>query len=86
MIGLWRVIDRDADASTPIQSLLLTRRPDLAMWERSKLPQSEEEAELDRTRGMLGIGRRRARTYQRGADEQRERAEMIRPQVERVIP
>lgn len=48
VIGLWRVIDHEAKASAPIQSLLLTRRPDLAMWERSKLPQSDEEAEVRR--------------------------------------
>lgn len=40
VIGLWRLTDGDE----PIRSLLLTRRPDLAMWERSKLPEGEAEA------------------------------------------
>jgi hypothetical protein len=40
VIGLWRLIGRDE----PIRSLLLTRRPSLAMWERSKLPENEAEA------------------------------------------
>lgn len=48
VIGLWRVTDRDQDPEASIHSLLLTRRPDLAMWERSKLPQSEAEAEVRR--------------------------------------
>ena len=48
VIGLWRVIHEDTDSGTNIRSLLLTRRPDLAMWERSKLPQSEEEDEVRR--------------------------------------
>ncbi len=53
VIGLWRCTqDRTgaagADFLPPvppgaIASLLLTRRPDLAMWERSKLPQGESE-------------------------------------------
>ena len=46
VIGLWRVTDNsdaDAVAGATITSLLLTRRPDLAMWERSKLPQGETE-------------------------------------------
>ncbi|MGK3893894.1 hypothetical protein, partial [Enterococcus faecium] len=29
-----------------VRSLLLTRRPDLAMWERSKLPADEKEAKV----------------------------------------
>ena len=29
-----------------MRSLLLTRRPNLAMWERSKLPQGAAEAEV----------------------------------------
>jgi hypothetical protein len=29
-----------------VHSLLLTRRPDLAMWERSKLPQGEAEGKV----------------------------------------
>ena len=32
-----------AGISSGIRSLLLTRRPDLAMWERSKLPQGRAE-------------------------------------------
>lgn len=54
VIGLWRCTG-DQTASDPgfhmpvvgegrVASLLLTRRPDLAMWERSKLPQGVEEA------------------------------------------
>lgn len=46
VIGLWRFEDRDDDR---IDTLLLTRRPDLAMWERSKLPAGEAEAEVRRT-------------------------------------
>lgn len=54
VIGLWRCSGdiegqvHDAPigtaASSGIRSLLLTRRPDLAMWERSKLPRGEAEA------------------------------------------
>ncbi len=40
MIGLWRCLDGEAGRC---RSLLLTRRPDLAMWERSKIPQGEAE-------------------------------------------
>jgi hypothetical protein len=53
VVGLWRCTgDRSGPAidelegsagSTDIRSLLLTRRPDLAMWERSKLPQGAAE-------------------------------------------
>jgi hypothetical protein len=41
VIGLWKV----EDISQPdlVRSLLVTRRPDLAMWERSKIPQGEKE-------------------------------------------
>jgi hypothetical protein len=46
VIGLWRVIDGEGDT---VRSLLLTRRPDLAMWERSKIPADEAEAEVRRT-------------------------------------
>ena len=35
-------------ADEEIDSLLLTRRPDLAMWERSKLPANDAEAEVRR--------------------------------------
>lgn len=41
VVGLWKL--RDGDATT-VRSLLMTRRPDLAMWERSKIPQGEAEA------------------------------------------
>jgi len=40
---LWRVEGSD---DGPIRTLLMTRRPDLAMWERSKLPQNDAEAEV----------------------------------------
>jgi hypothetical protein len=46
VIGLWRI--KNEQASDTIESLLLTRRPDLAMWERSKLPQGAKEAEVRR--------------------------------------
>ena len=41
VIGLWKI----GDVTQPdmVRSLLLTRRPDLAMWERSKIPQGEKE-------------------------------------------
>ena len=42
VIGLWRIIDPGAAADV-VTSLLLTRRPDLAMWERSKIPQGAKE-------------------------------------------
>jgi hypothetical protein len=45
IIGLWRSLEREDDL---IRSLLLTRRPNLAMWERSKIPASDEEAEVRR--------------------------------------
>ncbi len=54
VIGLWRCSGdatagaaEDATSALPaggVGSLLLTRRPDLAMWERSKLPQGAAEA------------------------------------------
>jgi hypothetical protein len=56
VIGLWQAVgDRtatDADEVTGagvhagVRSLLLTRRPDLAMWERSKIPQGKDEARV----------------------------------------
>jgi hypothetical protein len=46
IIGLWRY---DDDADGLIDSVMLTRRPDLAAWERSKLPQGERESEVRRT-------------------------------------
>jgi hypothetical protein len=48
VIGLWRITDENHDAEAPIRSLLLTRRPNLAMWERSKIPENEAEAEVRR--------------------------------------
>ncbi len=45
VIGLWRCsVDGDAGH----RSLLLTRRPDLAMWERSKIPSGDVEMEVRR--------------------------------------
>lgn len=41
IVGMWR-LDGAADGMAEV--LLLTRRPDLAMWERSKLPANAEEA------------------------------------------
>jgi hypothetical protein len=47
IIGLWRApLARDG----LVRSLLLTRRPDLAMWERSKIPGDADE---QRTRDLL---------------------------------
>lgn len=45
IVGLWRVTPDDDNT---VRSLLVTRRPDLAMWERSKLPANEAEAETRR--------------------------------------
>ena len=56
VIGLWQATG-DRTASAPdeasgagrqdgVRSLLLTRRPNLAMWERSKLPEGAAEAEV----------------------------------------
>jgi hypothetical protein len=41
VIGLWKV--EGISQPDVVRSLLLTRRPDLAMWERSKIPQGEQE-------------------------------------------
>ena len=52
VIGLWRIVDGNpADAANGdiVTSLLLTRRPDLAMWERSKIPQGEKEIAMRET-------------------------------------
>ena len=45
VIGLWQFEDA---ASEVVEYLLLTRRPDLAQWERSKQPQGPEETEVRR--------------------------------------
>jgi len=45
VIGLWRFA---ALKDGLVESLLLTRRPDLAMWERSKLPANAAEADVRR--------------------------------------
>jgi hypothetical protein len=45
VIGLWRCQDPGPGRC---RSLLLTRRPDLAMWERSKIPQGEAEKKVRR--------------------------------------
>jgi len=45
VIGLWRCID---DLSGRASALMITRRPDLAMWERSKIPAGEAESEVRR--------------------------------------
>lgn len=45
VVGLWR---GTTDAPGRVRALLLTRRPNLAMWERSKLPQGEAEGDVRR--------------------------------------
>ncbi|MBU99696.1 MAG: hypothetical protein CMM24_04960 [Rhodospirillaceae bacterium] len=47
IIGLWK-LDNDADANNNTRTLLLTRRPNLAVWERSKIPVTHEEKEVRR--------------------------------------
>jgi hypothetical protein len=59
VIGLWRMSEErtgghidevtGAGITGGIRSLLFTRRPDLAMWERSKLPQGAAEAKVRET-------------------------------------
>ena len=52
VIGLWRCIGdqsgglADGAPGDGVRSLLLTRRPDLAMWERSKIPQGAAEVSV----------------------------------------
>ena len=48
VVGLWR---RHPDDGKMVRSLLLSRRPNLAMWERTKNPQSEDEIEVRRIMG-----------------------------------
>ena len=43
VIGLWQLAD---DPTGMTDTLLLTRRPDLAMWERSKLPANKAERQV----------------------------------------
>lgn len=43
VIGLWRSVK---DEPGRVRALLLTRRPDLAMWERSKIPADAAENEI----------------------------------------
>ena len=45
VIGLWRCV---TDEPGRVRALLMTRRPDLAMWERSKIPANAEEREVRR--------------------------------------
>ena len=45
VIGLWRCLHAEPDR---VRALLLTRRPDLAMWERSKQPGNAAESEVRR--------------------------------------
>lgn len=47
IIGLWRSLE---DAGPLRRSLLLTRRPNLAMWERSKMPEGAAEDQDDLVR------------------------------------
>jgi hypothetical protein len=49
VIGLWRLADESTADCDNVTSLLLTRRPDLAMWERSKIPQGEKEIAMRET-------------------------------------
>lgn len=43
IIGMWRL---ESAVTGKVDVLLMTRRPDLAMWERSKLPATPAEAEV----------------------------------------
>jgi hypothetical protein len=45
VIGLWGLLEPEDGM---MRSLLLTRRPSLAMWERSKIPEGEEEQKVRR--------------------------------------
>ncbi|MBL4721930.1 MAG: hypothetical protein JKY20_12480, partial [Alphaproteobacteria bacterium] len=45
IIGLWRFLNDNGDLR---RTLLMTRRPNLAVWERSKIPQGEAETEVRR--------------------------------------
>lgn len=48
VVGLWRSLEDTGNRGAVRRSLLMTRRPDLAMWERSKIPAGEAEAEVRR--------------------------------------
>lgn len=50
VIGLWQTdnLPGGGHQDDTVRSLLLTRRPDLAMWERSKIPANPEEEEVRR--------------------------------------
>jgi hypothetical protein len=43
VIGLWRCVNEEPGR---VRALLLTRRPNLAMWERSKIPADTAEREV----------------------------------------
>jgi hypothetical protein len=45
IIGLWRFLADNGDLR---RTLLMTRRPNLAVWERSKIPQGDAETEVRR--------------------------------------
>lgn len=47
IVGLWR----DAPGGDPVRSLLLSRRPSLAMWERTKNPETEDELDVRKKMG-----------------------------------
>lgn len=46
VIGLWRCDKNELDEPGRVRALLLTRRPNLAMWERSKIPSGAAESEV----------------------------------------
>lgn len=46
VIGLWRCEENKRDEPGRVHALLLTRRPNLAMWERSKIPSGAAESEV----------------------------------------
>ena len=48
VVGLWR---RHPNDGKMVHSLLLSRRPSLAMWERTKNPHTEDEMEVRRIMG-----------------------------------
>ena len=45
IIGMWRFLEDNGDLR---RTLLMTRGPNLAVWERSKIPQGEAETEVRR--------------------------------------